>query len=161
MHGSTTYVRIIVSTENKEFCFTQIEFGSVLYDQILDLRNRLLRIPLGLEFRVRDIEKEWQEFHFGLISQDQEMVACLTLRSLGDQVIKMRQVAVETGWQSKGIGKALVKATEEWCRERGFSSLELNARDTAVPFYKKLGYSTIGESFTEVGIKHVKMKKNL
>ena len=37
----------------------------------------------------------------------------------------------------------------------------MHARDTAVPFYEKLGYLCCGEPFEEVGIAHIKMQKQL
>jgi predicted GNAT family N-acyltransferase len=39
--------------------------------------------------------------------------------------------------------------------------MELNARETAVPFYEKLAYNTEGVRFEEVGIGHFKMTKKL
>jgi predicted GNAT family N-acyltransferase len=35
----------------------------------------------------------------------------------------------------------------------------LNARGTAIGFYAKLGYTGVGEEFTEVGIPHLRMDK--
>jgi predicted GNAT family N-acyltransferase len=37
----------------------------------------------------------------------------------------------------------------------------LHARETAVPFYLKLGYEVVGGQFEEVGIPHFKMEKKL
>ena len=37
----------------------------------------------------------------------------------------------------------------------------MHARMTAVGFYAKLGYTRVGDGFTEVGIPHVKMEKRL
>ena len=44
---------------------------------------------------------------------------------------------------------------------RGYRSLELNARDIAVGFYERLGYKIQGERFVEVSIDHYKMTKTL
>ena len=73
----------------------------------------------------------------------------------------MRQVAVQTEWQGHGIGKKLVEFAELFAKKLLFIKIELNARKTAIDFYLNLGYKTIGNEFIEVGIKHIKMFKNL
>ena len=42
-----------------------------------------------------------------------------------------------------------------------FSVMVLHARQTAVPFYLKLGYAEVGAPFQEVGIPHRCMEKPL
>ena len=73
----------------------------------------------------------------------------------------MRQVAVDDQLQGKGIGKALVKYSENWAIENQLSQIQLNARSNAVPFYKSMKYEVIGEQFLEVGIPHFKMQNTL
>ena len=46
-------------------------------------------------------------------------------------------------------------------RVEGVSRIELNARDTAAGFYRKLGYRKVGGEFVEVTIPHWKMVKRL
>ncbi|RYG29002.1 GNAT family N-acetyltransferase, partial [bacterium] len=69
-------------------------------------------------------------------------------------VWKIRQVAVDPMEQGKGLGAALMRAIEPLCDE-----IYLHARDTAVPFYLRLGYQIVGEPFEEVGIPHRAMRK--
>jgi predicted GNAT family N-acyltransferase len=73
----------------------------------------------------------------------------------------MRQVAVNDKSQRSGIGSRLVAYSEEYAREHGYETMELNARQTAVPFYLRLGYEITGDPFTEVGLPHRKMQKRL
>lgn len=73
----------------------------------------------------------------------------------------MRQVAVKKEWQGHGVGKKLVVFAERFAFKHLFNKIELNARKTAVDFYLNLGYKTMGNEFTEVGILHLKMVKNL
>lgn len=72
----------------------------------------------------------------------------------------MRQVAVALAHQNKGVGAYLVEKSEQWARKNGFKRMVLHARETAVPFYHKLNYLTIGERFEEVGIPHFIMERN-
>jgi len=141
--------------------FSQVEFGTPQFDQLLDLRTRLLRIPLSIEFHVKDIQQEWAEYHFGLYTMKHELLACLSMKRISFEEVKMRQVAVEVEQQGKGYGQKLVKEVEQWCRNEGFAKISLHARDTAVPFYDKMNYKTVGDEFFEVNIAHYKMEKAL
>ncbi len=139
----------------------EIQFGTPAYDESIQLRTDILRIPLGLEFFVEDLEKEYNQFHLGCYNKNSELVGCLVLNPLSEGVLKMRQVAVSQNIQKKGIGSLLVHASEDFAKKRGFTEMVLNARETAVPFYEKLNYTKIGERFEEVNIPHFKMKKDL
>ena len=46
-------------------------------------------------------------------------------------------------------------------RDKGYKKLIMNARETAVGFYEKLGYKPVGDKFTEVTIPHYVMEKQL
>jgi N-acetylglutamate synthase-like GNAT family acetyltransferase len=92
---------------------------------------------------------------------DGELVGCLALVPQSSAEVRMRQVAVKPRLQGQGIGRALVEYAEQSARERGFSVMMLHARDTAIPFYEKLGYERVGEPFMEVTILHCEMQKKL
>lgn len=141
--------------------FTQIEFGTPEFDQAVHLREQILRIPLGLKFEPSDILMDYLEWHLGLFQQG-HLLACLTLRPLNKHTVKMRQVAVQKQCQGKGLGKLLVTETEKWLKNyTNVSTIELNARKTALSFYLGLAYKKIGNEFKEVGIAHYKMIKNI
>ena len=56
-------------------------------------------------------------------------------------------LAVEPGWQGAGIGRQMVSAAEDYCRERGGECLDidvLSLRPDLLDFYKKLGYVETG-----------------
>src|SRR5436309_597534 len=110
------------------------------YWQAIDLRRRILRRPLGLDFTAEDLAKESTEAHIVAI-EGNRVVGCLVMVPQNCSVVKMRQVAVESELQGQGIGAAMVKASEEWARGCGYTLIELNARDTAVRFYLGLEYT--------------------
>ena len=63
--------------------------------------------------------------------------------------------------QGTGIGRGLMEGVERILITDELDRIELNARDTAVGFYEKLGFRKMGEEFLEVTIPHWKMVKAL
>lgn len=139
----------------------QIEFASPEYDLAVRLRTDVLRKPIGLEFTVEQLAAEWSDVHLACFDARQNMVGCLILTKKDSKTVKMRQVAVAENCQGLGVGRRLVEFSETWAVRNGFEKMELNARETAIPFYRKLNYPTVGERFEEVGIPHFKMEKHL
>ncbi len=137
---------------------SQIEFSSPEFAKALQIRTEVLRKPLGLVFATDELKKEVGYFHF-VAEVSGQIVGTLMLVPLSTSKLKMRQVAVLKSHQGVGVGQALVERAEKFARENSYREIELHARDTAVPFYLKLGYEIFGENFHEVGILHSAMKK--
>jgi predicted GNAT family N-acyltransferase len=136
-----------------------LEYGSPEQKESIELRDEVLRKPLGLKFSEEEL-KEDEQFHFACFI-DNKIKGILLLKPIADGIIKMRQVAVSPELHGKGIGKQLVKFCEQWAIDNGYHKIELNARKTAMDFYLSLDYKTIGDEFTEVNIPHMKMYKVL
>jgi ribonuclease HI len=59
--------------------------------------------------------------------------------------VKIRDLAVSSKYHKVGAGTALMQAAEEWTRERGLKTLDLNVWDFnkgAFAFYQKMGFTT-------------------
>ncbi len=138
-----------------------IDFGTPAYDEVVKLRDDILRKPLGLAFTPEYLAAEYDMFHLACYTDKHELIGCLILAPQENNDIKMRQVAVHEDCQGKGIGQFMVADSERIAKEKGFTKMTLHARDTAVPFYLKLKYKKKGRAFKEVGIKHYKMEKEL
>ncbi len=139
----------------------EIEFGTPAFDETLQLRDDILRKPLKLKFEVADIEQEYKQIHLACYTEGMNLRGCLVLHPQEKGTVKMRQVAVAEDSQGLGVGTFLVEQSEHLSKAHGFTKMVLNARDTAIPFYQNLGYKKVGKEFTEVGIPHFKMQKNL
>lgn len=138
-----------------------ITFGTPEYDESVALRNEVLRKPLGLEFSPEQLAQEWSDIHLAGFNNAGKMVAILILTPADEHTVKMRQVAIAPTLQGQGLGAKLVQASEHLARSHNFRHMVLHARETAVPFYLKLGYQIVGEPFEEVTIPHAKMEKAL
>lgn len=137
-----------------------IDHGSKDYKKMIDLRYHLLRRPLGLSFTDEELESEKNNIHIGCFDDD-KMEGCCMLVPKDKENIQLRQMAVTSGLQGKGIGRVLTIFAENVARDRGYKKIMMNARKTAMGFYEKLGYSKTGDEFTEVTIPHFVMEKNL
>jgi predicted GNAT family N-acyltransferase len=136
-----------------------VAHGSELYVKAVDLRRRVLRWPLGLEFTAEELAAEADQAHF-VIQVADKVVACASVVLLPDAA-KVRQVAVAPECAGQGLGRAIMAECEQWAKQRGRDLIVLHARRSAEPFYLRLGYSMIGEEFEEVGIPHVRMQLTL
>jgi predicted GNAT family N-acyltransferase len=139
--------------------FKVIDYGSAEYKKAVTLREEILRKPLGLTFRPEELKKEEDHIHIGGIEND-EVLATAVLVPEGE-ICKMQRVVVKSDLQSSGIGTQMMKFCEEEAGKREFSKIYCHARDTAVPFYLKNGYSPEGEYFEEDTIPHLQMGKSL
>lgn len=137
-----------------------VRHGSPEYWETIQLRRRILRTPLGLDFDPEDLEKEVRDLHIAGFDLAR-LVGCLVLTPENAEDIKMRQVAVDDQIQGKGIGTKLVIFSERLARDRGYKRMVLSARDTAVPFYERLKYVKEGDEFEEVTVPHWRMVKAL
>lgn len=140
--------------------FYEFNTESKEYQLALKLRQVILRAPLGLDIYEEDLKAEKEQLHFGLMKDD-ELIACVCVISLDSKIAKIRQMAVSQSFQGQGLGKALLNSTLDELRKKAFQEVILNARKTAVDFYKKYGFKIYSDEFIEVTVPHFKMKKLL
>ena len=137
-----------------------LDHGSKEYLQMVNLRNDILRKPLGLTLSNDELECEKNEILIGAF-EDDKMLGCCMLVKEGEKHCRLRQMAVLNNLQGKGIGRALMTFAENIARDRGYRKISMHARKTALGFYERLGYKVSGEEFSELSIPHYIMEKNL
>ncbi len=137
-----------------------IDHGSPEYQQMVKLRDDILRKPLGLTFLPEELEAEKDNMLIAAFEDDRILGCCMLVEEYPGTV-KLRQMAVLNDLQGKGIGRALMNFAENIARDRGYKILRMHARVNAVGFYEKVGYKIQGEPFVEVTIPHYVMEKQL
>jgi predicted GNAT family N-acyltransferase len=137
-----------------------IDHGTKEYLQMVNLRNEILRKPLGLSFDKAELEKEKEDILMGAF-EDDRLLGCCLLTRMDASTVRLRQMAVPNNMQGKGVGRALMVFAENIARDLGYKRLCMHARKTALGFYEKLGYSANGREFEEVTIPHYIMEKSL
>ena len=138
----------------------QIDHGSKEYGQMVNLRNEILRRPLGLTFEPDELAREKEDILIGAFDDD-EMLACCLMTKVDNQSLRLRQMAVQNNLQGKGIGASMMNFAEIVARDKGYKKLVMHARKTALGFYEKLGYKAVGNEFEEVTLPHYIMEKHL
>jgi len=132
--------------------------------EIINLRHKILREPLGLSFTDDELLLESRNSYFLAISdiESEDLIGTLLLQIVDDPAqLKMRQVAIRSDLQRMGYGRQLVLFSEDFAKSKNIKRLVLHARKSALPFYVSLGYSFKDECFIEVGIEHYYMWKDI
>jgi len=137
-----------------------IDHGTKEYQQMVKLREDILRKPLGLIFSPEELEMEKNNLLIGAF-EDGDILGCCMLVEEQPGMVKLRQMAVLNALQGKGIGRALMQFAENLARDHGYKVLTMHARKNAIGFYEKMGYTVKGEEFQEVSIPHFEMEKKL
>ena len=139
-----------------------IYFGTSRYNELVELRYKILLEPLGLKFLDSFRPQEANYLHIGCIEQlDDKLVGGLILAPLDNEKIRLMQVAVDTVYRGEGVGRELVKYAEKRAKDAGFSQIIMHAMLSVVGFYEKMGYHSEGDAFNEQGITFLKMVKDL
>ena len=137
-----------------------IDYGTKEYQQMVNMRNEILRKPLGLNFSNDELENEKDEILIGAF-EEEKMLGCCMLIKMNNKTVRLRQMAVMNNLRGKGIGRALMNFAENIARDLGYRTITMHARKTAIGFYEKLGYAVVGDEFYEVTIPHFEMQKEL
>ena len=137
-----------------------IDIDSSEYEAMKQLRLDVLLNPIGVPASYINPQKEKTDLLVGAY-ENEVLIGCCVLTPLDNELIQLRQMAVQPHLQGKGIGAAIVTFAEQIARGKGFMRLMMHARDVVIPFYEKSGYTIAGEQFTEVGIDHHRMEKRL
>ncbi len=77
--------------------------------------------------------------------------------------VQLKGMAVDESLQGSGIGRLIIEAGEALARKRGATVVWARARDAAMDFYVKCGFSMVGEVFMDdaTGMPHHIVVKKL
>ena len=137
---------------------------NITAEQTIPVRHAELRQGKPIESCVFDGDDLAQHFGFYI---DEELVGIVSVFESRSDVFKsalqfqMRGMAVVENHQYKGIGADLVRHVESNLQNGMPKILWFNARESAVGFYKKLGYKIIGEplNIADVGTHFIMYKE--
>lgn len=126
----------------------------VTLDDIHELRVRVLRKGTPAT-HANYPEDQYDDVVHLAIRVDGDVVATSTWFSKecpelpGQSAVQLKGMAVDDSLQTTGFGRALIDAGISLAKERGATLVWARARDTAVGFYEKCGFTVIGEGFID------------
>lgn len=137
-----------------------IDYGTPEYAEMVKLRQQILRTPLGLTYSKEELEAEKNEILIGFYDED-ILEGCCMLIKVDNVTVRLRQIAVISGFQGKGIGKVLTTFAENIARDRDYKKMIMHARKNSIGFFEKFGFHISSNEFEEITIPHCIMEKDL
>jgi ribosomal protein S18 acetylase RimI-like enzyme len=132
------------------------------YRKYYDLRWTILRAPWNQPRGSERDTLDADSTHLMMIDARNVAVAVGRLHFNSIREGQIRYMAVATGQQRKGYGSRLLRALEQKAASLGAACIVLEARETALGFYRKQGYSVDGPGHVLYNcISHVRMRKML
>jgi GNAT superfamily N-acetyltransferase len=126
-----------------------------------DLRWRVLREPWTQDRESSKDEYEQNAIHL-MAWFDDKLVGVGRVHLNSREEAQIRYMAVEEGYTGKHVGTVILKALEDRARQIGAKLTILNARESALGFYRKRHYRLTGRADTLFeSIPHWRMCKNL
>ncbi|MCH7226088.1 GNAT family N-acetyltransferase [Haloferula sp. A504] len=138
----------------------EIEHGGDIHLATLEARNRILRQPLGLRLTEEDTRGEQSQRHFVILDHGRPL-AGVVARATEPGEVRLRQMWVEPDLAGMGLGRALLEGVLARLASEGIGQVVLHARKPVLGFYQKCGFREEGPEFTEVGIPHRRMRRQL
>jgi GNAT superfamily N-acetyltransferase len=131
------------------------------WDSYFDLRWRILRKPWNQPRGSERDALDGRSFHL-MIPDAAAPVAVGRLHLNSPEEAQVRYMAVDPAYQGSGLGRKILQSLEIQAWSQGVKRIVLNSRASAVGFYARQGYETIGPGETLFGeIHHTKMCKDL
>lgn len=129
------------------------------FDLYYDLRWRILREPWRRGRESARDEREQGAFHL-MALRDGALVGAGRLHFNSADEAQVRFMAVEDGEQRHGVGSRILERLEQHARDHGARRVVLNAREGAIPFYRRHGYELEAAIITEFEcVPHWRMTK--
>ena len=124
-----------------------------------ELTWRLRQRVLYPESKLYEMEMEEDNhgYHFAAF-KDNDIIAVVSLFNK-DTDWQFRKFAVDAGVQNMGIGKTMLQHITDFSITGGGTRLWCNARDTAIGFYLKYGFSHTGRLFSKNGFNYEILEK--
>ena len=134
--------------------------------EVLPLRSMMLRNGKSYEHCIFEGDEAYDTFHLGYeLDGEIRSIASFMRNDFFEnqgEGYQLRGMATHRDYGGNGYGKALVDFAIEYLKEYNTNYLWCNARSTAAPFYKKIGFTTESPEFDIPGIGfHYEMKLNL
>ncbi|MHA1294352.1 MAG: GNAT family N-acetyltransferase [Promethearchaeota archaeon] len=133
----------------------------VEFEKMYDLRWRILRKPWNQPRGSEKDELEQISHPFIALIQN-KVIGTIRLQKNNEREGQLRYLAVEKAYRRRNVGKSLILHGESFAKKINCIYIKINARKTAIGFFKKLGYEILSQGKMLYGeIEHFIVKKEL
>jgi len=123
------------------------------YQSCLSIRKQVFIMGQNIPIEI-ELDDDHIEASFFLAKIDGKPIGTARFRKT-DSGIKLERFAVLKDYRNFGVGKALVLFILNHLKNE--KTIYLNAQESVIGFYEKLGFSPVGDKFYEAEIPHRKM----
>ncbi len=132
-------------------------------ERCLKIRKRVFTVEKGVPEEIEmdnyDCLNEMCS-HF-LVRYQNTDVGAVRCLNISEDTLKIQRFCFYKEYRGLGLGKAVMEYMENAYKNRGFKTVEMDAKYEVFGFYEKCGYRRVSDVFTEAGVKHVKMMKRI
>lgn len=124
--------------------------------ETLELRSKILRPGFELKFSQFEGDSEVETFHLGVFA-DHSTKNPISIGTFMKRVCRyfpdiensfqLRGMATDSNFQGKGCGRMILLEAEKILKNQKCPLLWMNARLSAIEFYRKCGYLERGDEF--------------
>ncbi|WP_025739561.1 GNAT family N-acetyltransferase [Aquimarina pacifica] len=138
-----------------------VSYGDVFYRQgvVIRIEQFFKNMDTAEELIKDDVEKS--SLH--LVCRDENKVLGTGRLTYDETIGIISQMAIDSKFQKKGIGSQILRHLILECKKNKMDRIQLSARETAINFYKKYKFKTIGKKYPskKTGIIHQQMELSL
>lgn len=132
------------------------------FDAYYLLRYEILRKPWNQPIGSEKDNIETDCIHLMACNENKTVVGVCRLQFNSEAEAQLRYMVVKTDTQHTGVGRQLINYCEKLAIQKNADKLILQARDTAIEFYKKCGYTVVEKTYLMWNeIQHYLMEKKL
>jgi predicted GNAT family N-acyltransferase len=127
---------------------------------IRQIRTKVFQQEQGVSSELEFDGLDANAIHF-LAYLDNKAVATARIREIDPHTTKIERLAVLPQARKQGVGRKLMSTALEIIAQQPKNIAIVHAQEYIVQLYEQLGFKVVGEKFSEAGIAHVKMVKQL
>ena len=129
-------------------------------ERAFEVRREVFVREQGVPEDIELDEDDKKALHM-VVREGDRVIGTARVLFLTIDLAKIERMAILEPFRRRGIGSRIISFLEEELRNRQIEQTVLHAQYKVIDFYKSCGYKEIGSPFLEVGIKHIKMQRQL
>ena len=134
-----------------------MEIIEINAQETIAIRHEVLWPNKAPEFCI--VEGDSEALHFSVILN--EKMVCVASIYIDGEIARLRKFATLSQFQGQGIGSLMLNHLVKQLKNQGMHSLWFDARESAISFYNRLGFTVTGKRFYKNDLAYYKMHVDL